>query len=87
MSDNNKVKADENERADLTAEELADRIAQERHELGSTVQALAAKADVPARARDKADQLRQKATADPSYGLIAAGGFCVAVGVWLWRRR
>jgi Protein of unknown function (DUF3618) len=77
---------DQDDRQDLSAEELAARIAEERHALGNTVQALAAKADVPARARDKADDLRRKATSDPAYALSAAGGLCVVAGLWLWRR-
>jgi Protein of unknown function (DUF3618) len=74
------------DREDLSAQELAARIAEERHALGNTVQALAAKADVPARAKDKAGELRRKATSDPSYALVAAGGLCVLAGLWLWRR-
>jgi hypothetical protein len=45
----------------LTAEELRAEIAQTRVELGETVQALAAKADVKARLQETADEAKAKA--------------------------
>ena len=45
------------------ADELREQVEQTRHELGDTVQALAGKADVKARAQEKAAALKEQTTA------------------------
>jgi hypothetical protein len=66
-----------------TQEELERQIAQQREELAHTVDALQAKFDVKAKARQKADELRQQPAL---LGGIAAATVAVVVLV-VWRRR
>ncbi|OBK21784.1 hypothetical protein A5634_09345 [Mycobacterium asiaticum] len=56
-------------------------IEQTRAELGATVQALSAKVDVPARAREKAQ------AAKPTLALAAAGAAVALAALLWWRRR
>jgi hypothetical protein len=75
-------------------EELREQIEETRAELGKTVEALAAKADVKARVTNKLatskEQVREKvsgvspAKAGPAAAVIVVG---VIVGFWLMRRR
>jgi cobalamin biosynthesis Mg chelatase CobN len=61
MSDKNGAAADKTDKPDAAA--LRAEIAQTRADLGETVQALAAKADVKARAKDQVEQTKQKVKA------------------------
>ena len=65
-----------------TQEELERQIAQQREELANTVDALQAKFDVKAKARHKAEELRQQPAL---LGGIAAAAVAVVVLV-VWRR-
>jgi len=68
------------------AVEIRREIEQTRAELGETVQALAAKTDVKARAHEKVDEVKSNARSNPA-PFVAAG---VAVGVlmiWMLTRR
>ncbi len=70
--------------------EIAADIEQTRHDLAETIDALAAKADVPTRVREKAAQARVRTgsfTAGVPYLLYATGGVCAATGLWLLRRK
>ena len=66
-------------------------IERQRDELAATVSELQARLDVKARAKGRAEELRQRATTDsgkPRPELAAAAVAAVAlVGVVLWRRR
>ena len=66
-------------------------IERQRDELAATVTELQARLDVKARAKGKAEELKQRATTDsgkPRPELAAAAVAVVAlVGVVLWRRR
>ena len=71
-----------------TIEELRAEIKQTRADLGETVQALAAKADVKARALDQVEQARQRAretvAAAPVLPIVlAVAGLAAVVGVIL----
>jgi hypothetical protein len=78
-------------------EELTAGIEQTRQELAETVEALAAKADVPTRVRGKATELGERVTGTlttlsqtvrerPGI-LYAAAGVLTAAGVWVWLKR
>jgi len=86
---------------DASISDIEADVEQTRNELGQTVEALADKLDVKARAQekvaetkervvDKADSLRHAATDDPKrtvpIAAIALLG-AVAVGIVVWRRR
>jgi DNA-binding XRE family transcriptional regulator len=70
-----------------TVEELRAEIKQTRAELGETVQALAAKADVKARARDQVEVAKQRAretvAASPVPVALVVAGIVAAVGIIL----
>lgn len=71
-----------------TIEELRAEIKQTRADLGETVQALAAKADVKARALDQVEQARQRARAAVATApvvpiALVAAGLAAVVGVIL----
>jgi len=72
-------------------EQIEADIARQREELAATVSQLEAKLDVKTRARQKAAELRDRATtADgkPRPELLGAGAAVVAlVGLLVWRRR
>jgi len=74
-----------------TPDQIEADIERQRDELAATVTELQARLDVKARARDKAEELKQRATTDsgkPRPELAAAAAAVVAlVGVVLWRRR
>lgn len=74
-----------------TPDQIEADIERQRDELAATVTELQARLDVKARARDKAAELKQRATTDsgkPRPELAAAAAAVVAlVGVVLWRRR
>jgi hypothetical protein len=84
-----------------TEGELRQDIERTRQQLGETAEALAAKADVKARARQKANQVKEQAIAragqakDPASGWLsnpsavaaAAAVVFAGIAVWLWRRR
>ena len=74
-----------------TPDQLEADIERQRDELAATVTELQARLDVKTRAKDKAQELRQRATTDsgkPRPELAAAAVAVVAlVGVVLWRRR
>lgn len=71
--------------------EIAADIEQTRHDLAETIDALAAKADVPSRVREKAIEVRSRAggSVDKEKALPAAlyavGGVCAAAGLLMWR--
>jgi len=78
------------------AAELRQQIRQAREQLGETVEELAAKTDVKARARRKATELAGRvkggagrALARDVPSLAAAGGALVMalLAAWLWRKR
>ena len=73
-----------------TIDELRAEIKQTRAELGETVQALAAKADVKARARDQVEVARQRAreavTASPVPMALVVAGVAAVVGIILVMR-
>ncbi|MDN3357244.1 DUF3618 domain-containing protein [Actinomadura sp. DC4] len=95
MSHDTQPRGTPDERGRLTAD-----IAQTRQDLAATVQALAAKADVPARVRDRAGDLqerltglgakaREKAPQGPAVRpavLYAVAGACAVAGLLLWKR-
>jgi hypothetical protein len=61
-------------------------IEETRRELGDTVEALAAKADVKAQARHKVDDVKASVSANP-LPLVVAGGLIVAFVGWRLARR
>ncbi len=69
----------------VTAEQLRDEIEDARRDLGDTAAALAAKTDIKARANEKADELKQRARANPVP--LAAGAAAFALVIVLTRRR
>ncbi len=74
-----------------TPDQIEADIERQRDELAATVTELQARLDVKARAKGKAEELKQRATTDsgkPRPELAAAAVAAVAlVGVVLWRRR
>jgi hypothetical protein len=76
----------------VTAEELQQEIDQTRRQLGQTVDELAAKADVKARARAKATEVsgrvRQSQLVQRRWPLALAAGVLIAgsVAVWRWQK-
>jgi cobalamin biosynthesis Mg chelatase CobN len=64
-----------------TVEELRAGIKQTRAELGETVQALAAKADVKARARDQVEQVKEKALGQVEQAKVRAREVATATPV------
>lgn len=76
----------------MTAEELQQEIEQTRRELGQTVDELAAKTDVKARARAKAAEVsgrvRRSQMVQRRWPLALAAGVLIAgsVAVWRWKK-
>ncbi len=85
-----------------TEGELRQDIERTRQQLGATAEALAAKTDVKARAKQKANQIRAQASArtnqvraqaaggslsNPSAVAAAAAVVFAGIAVWFWRRR
>jgi hypothetical protein len=76
----------------MTAEELQQEIEQTRQQLGQTVDELAAKTDVKARARAKATEVsgrvRQSQLVQRRWPVALAAGVLIAgsVAVWRWRK-
>lgn len=73
-----------------TPEELRAQIEATREELGETVEALAHKADVKARAKERVDEVRAEARQLPrrhSRELAIAGGAVAVIAVALLARR
>ena len=85
-----------------TEGELREDIEQTRQQLGQTAEALAAKADVKARAKQKVSQVKEQAAAraaqareqaadgwlsNPSALAAAAAVVFAGIAVMLWRRR
>lgn len=73
-------------------EQIEADIERQREELATTVNQLQAKLDVKARAREKAVQLKERATtADgkprPDLTVAAAAAVALLVGLVVWRRR
>ena len=75
----------------MTAEELQQEIEQTRRELGQTVDELAAKTDVKARARAKVTEVsgrvRRSQLVQRRWPLALAAGVLIAgsVAVWRWK--
>ncbi|WP_282778028.1 DUF3618 domain-containing protein [Nocardia sp. CC201C] len=94
---------DSEKKTAASVDELREQVEHTRAELGQTVEALAAKTDVKARAQDraeaaehqaaaKAEQLKHKTTdaaqqARSHPGLVLAGVAGVVIAVWAVRRR
>lgn len=75
-----------------TPEQIEADIEQQREQLAETIDALTAKIDVKARAKDQVADLKDRATTDdgkPRPEVLAGVGLVVAVvvGVLVWRRR
>jgi hypothetical protein len=76
----------------MTAEELQQEIEQTRQRLGETVDELAAKADVKARARARATEVsgwvRRSQLVQRRWPVALAAGILIAgsVAIWRWRR-
>jgi hypothetical protein len=76
----------------MTAEELQQEIEQTRRELGQTVDELAAKTDVKARARAKAAEVsgrvRRSQLVQRRWPVALAAGVLIAgsVAVWRWKK-
>ena len=76
----------------MTAEELQQEIEQTRQQLGQTVDELAAKTDVKARARAKATEVsgrvRRSQLVQRRWPLGLAAGVLIAgsVAVWRWKK-
>jgi hypothetical protein len=76
----------------VTAEELQQEIEQTRQQLGQTVDELAAKTDVKARARAKATEVsgrvRQSQLVQRRWPLALAAGVLIAgsVAAWRWKK-
>ena len=76
----------------MTAEELQQEIEQTRQQLGQTVDELAAKTDVKARARAKATEVsgrvRQSQLVQRRWPVALAAGVLIAgsVAVWRWKK-
>ncbi|WP_019633388.1 DUF3618 domain-containing protein [Actinomadura atramentaria] len=90
------------EGAAATPDELRAEIERARADLGDTVAALAAKADVKARVKDRAGELRERAaeraratgaetrsaaTRGPALGAVAVGAGVLAAGIAAWLTR
>ena len=75
----------------MTAPDIQQEIARTREHLGETVDELAARADVKARARDKAAELSgrvgQSRLVQRRWPLAVAAGILVAGSLVIWRRR
>jgi hypothetical protein len=79
----------------VTADELRQEIEQTRQSLGETVDELAAKADIKARARAKAAEMsgrvRRSQAVQRRWPVAVAAGVLVAgagvVAVWQWKRQ
>ena len=67
-------------------EQLRDDIEETRRELGDTVEALAAKADVKAQVHDRIESTKASARRNPA-PLVVAGVCLAAFVVWRLRRR
>ena len=76
----------------MTAEELQQEIEQTRQQLGQTVDELAAKTDVKARARAKAtevsERVRRSQLVQRRWPVALAAGVLIAgsVAVWRWKK-
>jgi MYXO-CTERM domain-containing protein len=74
-----------------TPDEIEADIERQREQLAATVDELQARLDVKARAKDKAAELRDRATTDtgkPRPELLGAAAAALAViGLVVWRRR
>jgi MYXO-CTERM domain-containing protein len=67
-------------------------IQRQRDELADTVSALQERLDVKARAKEKATELKDRATTDtgkprPEFAALAAAAVAGLVGLVVWRRR
>ena len=75
----------------MTAEELQQEIEQTRQQLGQTVDELAAKTDVKARARARATEVsgrvRRSQLVQRRWPLALAAGVLIAGSVAAWRRK
>jgi hypothetical protein len=77
----------------MTAEELQQEIDQTRQRLGETVDELAAKTDVKARAKAKAAEVSGRVRRSPlvqrRWPVALAAGLLVAgsVAIWKWRKK
>jgi hypothetical protein len=77
----------------VSAEELQQEIEQTRQRLGQTVDELAAKTDVKARARAKATEVSGRVRRSPlvqrRWPLALAAGVLIvgSVAVWRWKKR
>jgi hypothetical protein len=76
----------------LSVQEVSGEIAETRQALGETVRALAAKADVKARAGEFAHETRERATASarekwPQLAAIGIGALAVVAAILIWRNR
>lgn len=63
-----------------TKAELESEIAQLRHSVGDTVEALTYRLDVKSRAKDRIREL------PPAVPIGAAAALALGIGLWLWRR-
>ena len=67
-------------------------IQRQREELADTVSALQERLDIKTRAKEKATELKDRATTDtgkprPEIAVLTAAAFAGLVGVVVWRRR
>jgi hypothetical protein len=75
----------------MTAQEREQEIERTREHLGETIDELAGKADVKARARARAagvsDRVRQSQVLQRRWPLAVAAGVLIAGALLIWRRR
>jgi hypothetical protein len=76
----------------MSVQELSGEIAATRQVLGETVRALAAKADVKARASEFAHETRERAASSardhwPQLAAIGIGALAVFAAILIWRNR
>jgi hypothetical protein len=67
-------------------EHVRQEIEETREDLGDTVEALAAKADVKARTQERAEELGQQARENPTPLAIGGAVAGVLLILWLWRK-
>jgi hypothetical protein len=71
----------------MTAQELEQEIEQTREHLGETIDGLAGKADIKARAADVSDRVRRSQVLQRRWPVAVAAGVLIAGSVIIRRRR